>query len=74
MTLPETLDEGNAKLVARRYPWRWVAAVIVLVLAAMMVHTLVANPRWKWDVVGEYLFSPESSLESATHYCSPSWP
>ncbi|HEV3356446.1 MAG TPA: amino acid ABC transporter permease [Pseudonocardiaceae bacterium] len=40
-----------------RHPGRWVAAVILVVLAAMFVHGLVTNPAWKWDTVGQYLFS-----------------
>ncbi len=40
-----------------RHPGRWVAAVILLLLAAMFVHGLVTNPAWKWGTVGQYLFS-----------------
>ena len=28
-----------------------------LVLAAMVAHSLITNPHWQWDVVGQYLFS-----------------
>ncbi|HEY1575284.1 MAG TPA: amino acid ABC transporter permease, partial [Pseudonocardiaceae bacterium] len=41
------------------HPGRWVAAVILLVLAAMFVHGLIANPAWKWGTVGQYLFSAQ---------------
>jgi polar amino acid transport system permease protein len=41
-----------------RHPGRWIAAAVLLVLAAMLVHSLLTNPRWKWGVVGQYLFSP----------------
>lgn len=40
-----------------RHPWRWVTAAILLVLAAMIVHSLVANPAWRWDTVRQYIFS-----------------
>ena len=33
------------------------AAVVVLVLAAMLVHSLVTNPRFQWNVIGQYFFS-----------------
>lgn len=36
-------------------PGRWVAAAVVLVLAAMAVNTLVTNPSLRWDVVWLYL-------------------
>jgi polar amino acid transport system permease protein len=42
-----------------RHPGRWVAAAILLLLAAMFVHGLVTNPNWHWDVVGQYLFSSQ---------------
>jgi polar amino acid transport system permease protein len=42
-----------------RHPGRWVAAVIMLLLAAMFVHGLVTNPRWDWGTVGQYLFSDQ---------------
>ncbi|WP_312868287.1 amino acid ABC transporter permease [Amycolatopsis pithecellobii] len=49
--------EGALKVVPLRRPWRWVAAVVVLVLVAMAAHLAVTNERWQWSVVGSYLFS-----------------
>lgn len=40
-----------------RHPGRWVAAALVLVLAAMLVHTLATNPRFEWGVIGSYFLS-----------------
>jgi len=37
-----------------RHPGRWAATAAVLVLLAMLVHTLVTNPRFQWDVVNRY--------------------
>jgi polar amino acid transport system permease protein len=34
-----------------------VAAVIVLTLSGLMAYSVMTNPRFKWGVVGEYLFS-----------------
>jgi polar amino acid transport system permease protein len=42
-----------------RHPWRWVAAAVLLVLAAMFVHGLVTNPAWNWPAVGHSFFSKE---------------
>jgi len=39
-----------------RRPGRWIAAAIVLVLAVVVVHSVVSNPRFEWSVVGHYLF------------------
>ena len=45
------------KAVPVRHPGRWIAAVVVLVLVAMLVHTLVTNPRFEWNVVWSYFLS-----------------
>jgi polar amino acid transport system permease protein len=50
-------SEVPLKAVPVRHPWRWVAAVVVALLAVMLVRSLVLNPRFHWDVVGQYLFS-----------------
>jgi polar amino acid transport system permease protein len=41
-----------------RHPGRWVAAFVVLVFAAMLVHSLITNPNFGWPTVGQYLFDP----------------
>jgi polar amino acid transport system permease protein len=45
------------RAVPVRHPGRWVAAVVVLVLFAMLVNTLVTNPRFDWSVVRSYFLS-----------------
>jgi polar amino acid transport system permease protein len=47
---------GELPVVPVRHPGRWVAAVIVLVLVAMLAHWLVATNGLRWNVVGDYLF------------------
>lgn len=51
-----TVDVSKAKT----HPnwWTWVVRVVVLLLAAMLVHQLITNPNFEWDVVGEWLFAP----------------
>jgi polar amino acid transport system permease protein len=39
-----------------RRPGRWIAAAIVVVIAAALTRSVVSNPRFEWNVVGEYLF------------------
>jgi len=43
-----------AKLVPLRRPGQWASAVVLLVLLAMLVHTLLTNKRFQWGVVGDY--------------------
>ena len=46
------------KAVPVRHPWRWVAAVIVLIVAASIVRSIIVNPHFEWGTVGDYLFDP----------------
>jgi polar amino acid transport system permease protein len=43
--------------VPLRHPGRWVASAVLLVLAAMLVHSLVADSTYGWNVVGQYFFA-----------------
>ena len=38
-----------------RHTGRWVAAIVVLAIAADILYTIVTAPRLKWDVTGHYL-------------------
>jgi polar amino acid transport system permease protein len=39
------------------HPGRWVAAVIVLLLAAMLAYSVVRDAGFQWGVVGHYFFA-----------------
>jgi len=39
-----------------RRPGRWVAAAVVVVVAASLIRSVVTAKGFEWDVVGEYLF------------------
>jgi polar amino acid transport system permease protein len=47
------------KAVPVRHRGRWVAAAIVLLLGATLVHSVATNPRFEWGLVGHYLFSSQ---------------
>jgi polar amino acid transport system permease protein len=47
------------KAIPVRRPGRWLAAAVVVVLAATLVHSAVTNPRFDWPTVGDYLFSSD---------------
>lgn len=38
-----------------RHPGRWVAAAVIGLLLAMLVHSLITNPNWQWSVVKQNL-------------------
>jgi polar amino acid transport system permease protein len=44
------------KAIPVRHPGRWVAAVVVLLLAVVVVRSMATNERFEWDVVGDFLF------------------
>ncbi|MGH4030878.1 amino acid ABC transporter permease [Actinomycetota bacterium Odt1-20B] len=45
---------GVPRIVPRRRPGQWAAAVLVLVLLALVAQSVVRNDKFQWDVVGEY--------------------
>jgi polar amino acid transport system permease protein len=51
----------TARLVPLRRPGQWVSAAVILVLLTMLVHTLVTNKRFQWNVVWSY-FTTSSVL------------
>jgi len=46
----------DIKAVPVRHPWRWVAAAIVLIIAASLIRSIIDNPNFGWHFVGHYLF------------------
>src|ERR1700712_1991309 len=50
------VPHGAIEAVPVRHPGRWLAAVIVAVIAVLLIRSVATNPRFEWDVVGDYLF------------------
>jgi polar amino acid transport system permease protein len=44
------------KAIPVRHPGRYIAAAIVLLLAAILIHSVATNPRFGWGTVGHFLF------------------
>jgi polar amino acid transport system permease protein len=40
-----------------RHPGRWVAAALIVVLAATLINSAATNERFGWSIVGDYFFS-----------------
>ena len=55
--VPPAAGPADIKAVPVRHPGRWVASVVIAVLAAMFVHGLVTEKGYGWGVVGQYFFS-----------------
>ena len=43
--------------VPLRHPWRWVAAVVIIVLLGLFLYGVATNPSYRWSVFFEYLFN-----------------
>jgi polar amino acid transport system permease protein len=48
--------------VPLRHPWRWTAAVVIIVLAALFLYGAASNPAYRWTVYAEYLFNDRIML------------
>ncbi len=54
---PPARPPEDIRAVALRRPGRWVAGALVVLLAAVLIESVVTNPRFHWPIVGEFLFS-----------------
>lgn len=50
--------DDDVKAIPLRRPWRWIGAVIVLLLLAWFVVTIATNPNLDFATVGEFIFDP----------------
>jgi polar amino acid transport system permease protein len=53
---PPTGRPDDIQAVPVRHPGRWVAAVVILVVAAALIRSAATSPGFQWGVVGDYLF------------------
>jgi len=51
-TTPAAIDA-----VPLRHPWRWVAAVVIVILALLFLYGMATNPAYRWNIFAEYLFN-----------------
>ena len=59
MTGAETGTADAIQAVPTRHLGRWVASVVVVVLALAVLQSLLTNPRFEWDVVAHWFTSPQ---------------
>jgi len=51
------LPADRVKAIPVRHPGRWIAAVLVALLAAGIAYSLATTPGFEWDVVGQFFTS-----------------
>lgn len=50
-------EGAPVRVVPVRHYGQWIATVVILVAAALMVRSLVTNPHFEWDVVFRYFLN-----------------
>ncbi|WP_319444877.1 MULTISPECIES: ABC transporter permease subunit [unclassified Mycobacterium] len=52
-------SDGPAAIdaVPLRHPWRWVAAVVIIILLGLFLYGAATNPAYSWGTYREYLFN-----------------
>ena len=55
---PERARPEAIKAVPVRHPGRWVAIVVLAMLAAMFVHMLLTNDAFQWQFMLDNMFRP----------------
>lgn len=48
-------ESANLRIVANRHWGRWVSAAVVLAVLGLVLHSMLDNPRFEWDVVAANL-------------------
>jgi polar amino acid transport system permease protein len=59
MTDGRAIDDDAVRVVPVRRYGQWLATIVVLVVAALIVTSLVTNPRYQWSLVFSYLFNAQ---------------
>jgi polar amino acid transport system permease protein len=54
----DQLPPEEIQAVPVRHWGRWIVSAIVLVVAAVLIHSVATNPRFGWSTVGDFLFDP----------------
>jgi polar amino acid transport system permease protein len=55
-TSPQAIDA-----VPLRHPWRWVAAIVIVLLVALFLYGAATNPAYGWSTYARYLFDERIS-------------
>jgi polar amino acid transport system permease protein len=59
MTDVDTSPSAPAAIdaVPLRHPWRWVAAVVIVILVVLFIYGAATNDAYRWQIFAEYLFN-----------------
>ncbi|OBK77999.1 amino acid ABC transporter permease [Mycobacterium sp. 1164985.4] len=54
---PSPVAPAAIDAVPLRHPWRWVAAVVIVILVALFLYGAATNQSYRWSTYWEYLFN-----------------
>ncbi|WP_336660362.1 amino acid ABC transporter permease [Leucobacter sp. USHLN153] len=54
--IPALSNEDDVEAIPLRRPWRWISAVVVLLVLAAVVYVIATNPNLDFGTVGHFLF------------------
>ena len=54
-------DSAPIDAIPMRHPWRWVAAVVIAVLAVLFLYGAATNEAYHWDTYAKYIFDERVS-------------
>jgi polar amino acid transport system permease protein len=57
----DDLQASTIDAVPLRHPWRWVSAVVIIVLVALFLYGAATNPDYHWSTYWKYLFDQRIS-------------
>ena len=57
----QDLQASTIDAVPLRHPWRWVSAVVIIVLVALFLYGAATNPDYHWSTYWKYLFDQRIS-------------
>ncbi len=54
---PSPVAPAAIDAVPLRHPWRWAAAVVIVILVALFLYGAATNESYRWSTYWEYLFN-----------------
>ena len=54
---PPATSPAAIDAVPLRHPWRWVAAVVIVILVFLFVYGAATNDAYRWHIFGKYVFN-----------------
>ena len=50
-------DYSRYRVVPARHPWRAVGTVVAVLILGVTLYSILANPKWGWDIFAQYFVS-----------------